>query len=397
VPRRRATQILSAVCAALVVALAVVAGSPAGRSTDEAASRWQPIASLDHSAHGNRLTAGAWAAGRAWFVLSSIRGITVTSARPRQGTLASLQTTRITTPLAWYPLVVGAGLAYNTTKSSSGLAPFLTSGKVGAPDAPSPEPLTPNKGIPVAAVRVEDRIVWALAGGVPFGGSGAYRMKLSLCCDEAGGVVDLTSRTGIRPSPRPGDMTLGVDAKRRLWLAWGDKDGTQMIELDVDTLEPRARKPAVAPMRGGYSVKLVCARTCRTVATGSERKPTGGSAQFIATWAPGERTVTRIALPPAADGSHQHPILVAAGYRGDRLAVAYRQDSDNRSTLKVVAGDERGRRARLAGSVDLPRLYSGLPMWIGSAAAFTPSGFAFAQPYSGGSKARVIATLVPLR
>jgi hypothetical protein len=88
---------------------------------------------------------------------------------------------------------------------------------------------------------------------------------------------------------------------------------------------------------------------------------------------------------------------VAAGYRGDRLAVAYRQDSGNRSTLKVVIGDARGRHARLAGSVDLPRVYSGLPMWIGWAAAFTPSGFAYAQSYSGGSKARVIATLVPLR
>jgi hypothetical protein len=330
-------------------------------------------------------------------VLSSVRGITVTSAVPRTAGLAALETTRIKAPLNWYPLVVGSELAHNTTRSSSGLSPFLASGKVGASEQPSPEPLATNKGIPVAATRVDDRIVWALAGGVPFGGSGGYRMKLSICCDQAGGVVDLTSRMGIRPSPRPGDMTLGVDAERRLWLAWGDRVGAQMIELDVDTLEPRTRKPAVAPMRSYGSVKLACARTCRAVAMGSEPNPGGGSAQFIATWAPGERSVTRLALPPASDGSQRHPIFVAADYRGDRLAVAYRQDSDNRSTLNVVVGDARGRHARLAGSVDMPTLYSGARMWIGSAAAFTPSAFAFAQPYSGGSKVRVLATVVPLR
>jgi hypothetical protein len=91
--------------------------------------------------------------------------------------------------------------------------------------------------------------------------------------------------------------------------------------------------------------------------------------------------------------------LLAADYRGDRLAVAYRQGStDQGATLRVVIGDARGNRARPAGSVEMPGRYSGLPMWLGSAGAFTPSGFAFAQSYSaGGARARVIATVVPLR
>jgi hypothetical protein len=391
------TAVRAVVAVQVAAALALVAVAAPTAEGGTAAPRWQPVRSLDHGSHGNRLVGGAWASGRAWFVLGSLRGLTVTSARAGRGGLSSFQTTQVKAPLGFYPLVAGSDIVYSMTRESAGVAPLLANGRVGAAEAPDPDPV--GNGIPVAATRVGGRLVWALALGIPVGGSGAYRMKLRVCCDTAGAVVDLTSRLGIRPSPRPGNLALGVDGQERLWLAWADKDGAQAIELDSETLGPKTQKPFVAPAFGAPDFELACARTCRMVISASQPSPEGGRTGFLATWAAGERSLTRIALPADPEGAHRHPTLLAADYLGNRLAVAYRQGStDHGPTLKVVAGDVRGARARPLGSAAMPGRYEGLPMGLGSAAAFTSAGFVFAQTYSNwGAKGRVLATVVPLR
>jgi hypothetical protein len=253
-------------------------------------------------------------------------------------------------------------------------------------------------GIPVTAARVGERIVWALAGGVPIGEGINFRTTLHACCDEAGATVDLSSLITRRPAPR--SHALGIDAKGRVWLAWlndfGRRGTARVVELDPTTLARKTAKALDTPVTGVTALKLVCAASCRLVIQAGEPRPQGrGFRGYLATWAPGERSIARLDLGDDPDA--EHPTLVDAGYRSGRLAVAYLQGSPS-PELKIVVGDGRGARARIAGSVQIPALFSGAQMWIGTVGAFTPSGFAFAQAYSnGGAKVRVLATVVPLR
>ena len=382
---------------------AVIAGAPGEAAPSYVAAKpsLQHLSSLDHSTHGSRLTNVAWAAGRAWFVVGSLRGITIASARVQGTTLASQATTRTQVPLGWYPIVVGSDVLYSTTRRSSGISELLANGKVGPAKAASPEPMETEKGVPVAAVRLGSRLVWALAGGVPIGDGMNFKTTLATCCDDTGAAVDLTSLITSRPAPR--DHALGVDSQGRIWLAWIDHFGAhgeaRIVQLDPTTLARQTSKALVAPVSGPLGLKLACAATCRLVLLAGERRSAGGYRQYLASWAPGERSPTRINLEPDPEGWHEHPWLLAADYRSGRLAVAYTQGSSDRGpTLKVVVGDARGNRARPAGTVKLPGRFSGLAMWSFSDGAFTPAGFVFAQEYSNaGSRVVVAATVVPLR
>jgi hypothetical protein len=394
---------LSTTVVAVALALAAAGGSAASSGSTSApvsTARLQPLPSLDHSGHGHRLVTVASAAGRAWFAVGSLRGLTVVSARASGRRLASLVTTRVQAPLSWYPLVVGSDLLYSTTRSSAGVAPLGTAGKVGAADAASPDPMASKLGIPVAAARLRDRLIWALAGGVRIGDGLNFRPTLAVCCTASGSPVDLTSLITSRPAPR--DHVLGVDARGRPWLAWLDRFGpraqVRIVRLDPTTLARTTRKALVAPVARPSALRLACAATCRLALQASERDPRGGYSQFIATWAPGEKSSTRVRVAPVLKEAQENPQLVAASYRSGRLAVAYLQQTSVASrALNVVVGDARGNRARLRGSVELPERYSGLPMWSLPLGAFAPRSFVAALAYSTwGSKVRVVATAVPL-
>jgi hypothetical protein len=386
----------------LVVTAPPAPASGVAQSDRAAQPRWQHLPSLDHSGHGNRLTNLAWSAGRAWLVVGSLRGLTVASPRPSGGALGSAQTTKIAAPLGWYPLVVGSDLLYSTARGASGISRLLPNGKVAPAVAASPEPMAAEKGIPVAAASVRGRLIWALAGGIPIGEGMSFKTTLAACCDASGAAVDLTSLITSRPAPR--DHAIGVDAKGRVWLAWLDNFGrnaqVRMVELDSTTLARRTPKALVAPIPRASRFRLACGQACRLVVQAGEPRPAGGFREYVASWAPGERAATRLALPVDKDGAYEHPALLAADYRGSRLAIAYMQgSSDHGATLKILVGDARAAKARVGGSVEMPGRFEGRALWSFSAGAFTPSGFVFAQTYASnfGARVVVVATAVPLR
>lgn len=396
---------------ALTAAMATASVSTAGRATASRAAeagRWQALPGLELG-HGQALTHVAWASGRAWFVVGAETKLTVASARARGSALASFETTRVNAPLGWYPIVLGADVLYSTTRTTSGVARLLPSGKVGAVEAASPEPMTGKVGVPVAATRVDDRIVWALAGGVPVGHGGNYKPSLWVCCDEEGAARDLTSLITPLVSSPPRGHALGTDARGRLWLAWHDgpvgRGEIRAVELEPATLAPRTSKATAAPVArpappslSTERLALACATTCRLVLGSYHRLPSGGNGTRIVTWALGERSATPVDLPRDRAGAYLHPLLVASAFRGGKLAIAYRQDSSEGRTLKVVVGDARGRHPRQLGSVELPESSRGVPIYTFHAGAFAPGGFVFGQMYSDyGTRGHVLATVVPLR
>lgn len=409
-------RLLRLASALVTLALVAISSAAAGSASDaaarerQAAPSWQHLPALDHG-HGAGLTAAAWSAGRLWFVVGSRRQLLVSSARVASGALTSHQTTRAQAPLSWYPLVVGAEVAYSASRSALGVAPLLPNGRLGPTATPSPDPLESNVGYPVAAARIGERIVWVLMGGRPVGEGLNFRPTLQVCCDETGVPRNLSDLATLRMQSPPRAHSLGLDAKGRMWLAWVDgrrgRAEVRMVELDPSTLAPRTRRALIAPIqRVAYphtrtqALPLVCAATCRVVVSSSHDLPTGGGVTRIATWAPGERAATIVDLPRAAAGDHDDALLVAAAVRGGKLAIAYRQDvSEPRARLlRVVIGDAQGRSTKLVGSVSLPEKSRGQPIWLFSAGAFSPTGFVFGQSYSNyGRRGHVLATVIPLR
>lgn len=385
--------------------LAAVGAPASGAPREPAESRWQEVPNLELG-HGRALAGAAWAAGRAWFLVGSQKSLTVSSARARAGGLAGFETTQIRASLAWYPLVVGTDVVYPATNTSTTVTPLLANGKVGPATAPEPEPMASKLGVPVAAVRLGDRTIWALAGGRLASPTGlSYKPTLAVCCDGAGEPRNLTSLiTASVRSPARGHA-MGVDGQGRIWLAWVDGRlafaEARVVQLDPVTLAPVTRKALVAPIPrvvgpaiSTQDVVLACAAVCRLVVGSYYSKPSGGAGTRIVTWAPGETSATAVDLAATS-----RPSVVAAAFRSGRLAIAYTEwSSSGEPTLKVVVGDARGKRTRPAGSIVVPRRSRGRPLYTFFAGAFTAPGLVYAQMYSNfGQRGHVLATVVPLR
>ena len=247
---------------------------------------------------------------------------------------------------------------------------LLQDGGLGAPSAVPLDPrrIAPQHQIgPVDSVRLGDRTIWALPGWTR---QSNPRAVFWVCCAEDGSPRELTGLIDRASPPRP--VHLGLDGRGRLWLAWHDRSGVKIVELDAATLSPRTAA-VKAPGRSVERFELVCAAACRLVI---EAFDTG-----IQSWAPGERSPTRIAK--ARPRTQSVPWLLAAAYRSGRLVVAYEGIGAGHGTLRVVRGDARGARSRLVGTIAHPALG---PM---THAAFVPAGLLAVTPKTPGGPSAV--------
>ena len=145
-------------------------------------------------------------------------------------------------------------------------------------------------------------------------------------------------------------MRVGIDA-----TSWANRRGygrfarnviRRLVELDPDTLSPRTSKTFVAPAPDSWlRPQLVCGDLCRVVIA-----DLGGD---IFTWAPGERSATRMRL-----GTRRLPAtLLDASFRSGNLVVAsaktlrLRRPPWSVEQITIVRGDARGSRARRVASV----------------------------------------------
>ena len=343
------------------ISAVVVATSIAGAAPVAQKPQWQLIPGV-RSDFGEGNVVLGWASNRAWIGATSARGMAVTSVRVSGGNLSAFMTTSVgATPHT--RLVVGSDLVYWTEQPGPSLQAreLLANGGLGAPGAVplDLDQFAPQQGIgPVAAVRLGERTVWALPGGTK---QFNPRAVLWVCCAEDGAARDLTGLIDRASVPRP--VHLGLDERGRLWLAWHDRSGVKVVELDPATLAPRT-KPLEAPGRGVERFELVCAAVCRLVI---EALNTG-----IHSWAPGERSPTVIAK--AQPAVQRFPRLFAAAYRSGDVVVAYEAISPDSGRVRVVRGDARGARPRLAGTS------ARLSVSLHTHAVFVPAGLLAVTP-----------------
>lgn len=312
-----------------------------------------------------------WASNRAWVSLNvGSDQMRVTSAAISGRGLGAFKAARFNASLQ-VRVIAGSELVYSVSDSDTGAISLvarqlLESGGLGPPGAVPLDTtkIAPNQFIfPQAAVRVGERTVWALPGGTrAFNPTATFWV----CCATDGSARDLTRFIDRASGPRP--VRLGLDGRGRLWLAWHDRGGTKVVELDPSSLLPRTSRPIVAPVRVVERFDLACAAACRLVLEGIR---TG-----IYSWAPGERSPTRIARIAKVVGSARAPRLLAAAYRSGRLAVAY-VPLNAPYGVRVVRGDARGARPRLVGRLK--------PTADGSEAvlahaAFVPAGLVAVTP-----------------
>jgi hypothetical protein len=355
---------------AAAVALAVTAAaSIAGASPHESAAaaakqpKWQLIPGV-RSDFGEGNVVLGWASSRAWVAATSTRGMAVTGANVSRGTLHAFKTTSVGAS-SQTRLLVESELVYWAespgAQASLQARQLLANGGLGTPSAVPLEldQMAPQIQIgPAAAVRVGDRIVWALPGGTK---QFNPRAVLWVCCAEDGAAVDLTRLIDRASVPRP--VHLGLDDRRRLWLAWHDRSGVKLVELDPATLAPRG-KAIEAPGSGVERFELVCAASCRLVI---ESFNTG-----IQSWVPGERSPTVVAK--AQPAMQRYPRLFAAAYRSGSLVIAYEPIWPDSGRIRVVRGDARGARARLVGSS------ARLSVSLHTHAVFVPAGLLAVTP-----------------
>jgi hypothetical protein len=259
--------------------------------------------------------------------------------------------------------------------------------------------------------RTGDRVVWAL-GGMPdchsIGGCPGFYL---VCCSKSGAAVDLTRLIDRRQNLMRYTLRMSEDARGHLWLAWLDNSQyrhaargvPRMLELDASTLAPRS--PALAPPGVvADRVELVCASTCRVVA-----QTAGGD---IVSWAPGERSATRVAAHWERGKYGDGPAwLVAAAYRSGHLVVAYwgdkgktiYADTSVRNDIRVARGDARGARAQIVGAIPVANTWP--PQNVSSEIAdpviygsFAPGGLVALETfrYTPGGSSPVAAAVVPL-
>jgi hypothetical protein len=359
------------------VAVAAVFGVALSATTLSAAPDartppWQTIPGV-RADLGHGTSALGWASGRLWFAPNTERDVMpVTSATVGSGRFRGFKTSRHDIS-PYVRLIVGSELVYSLPGNDASRLQsrqLLPSGGLGPPSAVPLDlkTIAPNHAIsPQAAIRVGDRTVWALPGETREFNS---RAVLWVCCAADGSARELTGLIDRTSPPRP--VRLGLDGSGRLWLAWHDRCCVKILGLDSTTLVPRAAKATVAPGRGVERLDMVCTATCRLVI-----EHFGG----IHSWAPGERSPTRI----AGIQRTLAPRLLAAAMRSGKLVVAY-----GTIEVRVVRGNARGARSRLVGRSPLQVLPT-------NQAVFVPAGLVAITrkgPYEG--QVGVLIDLVPV-
>ena len=353
--RRRATRTGLVAVAAWSAAAMLVVGAAETAPAAQGKSEWQlfPGAKMDV---GRPLLAFGWAANRVWVVTPNNDDPILRSARVSGSALADFMATRVPADTSrLFPIADGALVLGDVQRNNTHLtAPLLANGRLGASKAVADDllarareraPRLDGVGI-VDGVRAGDRTVWALGGG-----GTDKKSYLLACCSESGAASDVIKRTSAVLL----FLQLGVDARGRVWLAWLDTAGyaaargvPRLVELDPSTLALRAE--LAVPGLIADRLELACAASCRVVAQ--------SAAGDIVSWAPGERSPTRVAShynwPKGAAQPYPYPaFLLAASYRSGRLVVAYRQRSRGRAgrdEIRVVRGDTRGARSRVVGA-----------------------------------------------
>jgi hypothetical protein len=354
-----------------------------------------------------------WAAGRTWFVVEGVQGdVTLYSARVGTGGLTSV----VPTPQGqneWLSdsFVVGASLVnccvQRQSTGGSSLGALLANGRLAGwgPLPGDPEKIVQDAGftpadqtqarwIAVAAATVGGREVWAM-GGKTCPGSGSHQCTingggfswLAVCCTAAGEATNLTSLLTSQTRAGATDVSMGVDAAHRLWLAWLDGATShpgvafKLVQLDPATLKPVSTQvldhtllydSAGAGPAGSASFAFACSDTCRLVYQGLFGASSwDGKSPPTSLWKNDFRRDT---------GGH----LLGAGSRGGGLDVANFANKvanapDNGYRLTLEHGDASGRSLHALGSIDLqPTLPNGPTHVLGLQGVpetiFTPEG-----------------------
>ncbi len=396
------------VAAAAVAVGATAAGATPGVSASAAAKpNWLVIPAFWPADSGTNVVGSA--SGRGWIGFARGDGdsrSTLLGSLRRVG--GKLSFAKAVLPRSQPPMMIlGSNLVYHLPDASGDpgalrTAPLLANGSVGVPKAvpDDPESIPPQQYNPGVydGIHVDDRFVWVLTG---------YKPRLSpvtdflwACCTSAGELMDLSR---FIDHERVMDfLQLGRDAKGRLWLAWLDAiprkvwGAVRMVELDPDTLAPRTPKTFVAPAPDSWMrPRLVCADLCRMV-----MDDLGGD---IFTWAPGERSATRMYLGTREN----HATLLDASFRNGNLVVASETSRQlhrppwNVQEITLVRGDTRGSHSRRAGSIAPAPFGPSSPFqWRPPVdAAFVPGGLVFFKKYyhfREPNQTRVLAGFLPL-
>ena len=336
------------VLTALSMAATLVFGAAQTAPAAETKTKWQVLPGVTHNGVQPLLAFG-WASNRVWIVTVPRDVPTLVSAHVSGSRLTGLVKTRIPAELTLISIVDGQ-LVFDRGNGDSRkvmTAPLLANGQLGATQVVSDELLARGKEVApklagvsiLAGAGAGGRTVWALSGGEEARGIGGAPQFFLACCSESGAAVDLTRfierRTGV-------DFArIGRDTRGRIWLAWLDRrdySGAQrgyprIIELDRSTLAPRSKAAAI-PGVVADNFALACAVSCRVVAQ--------SAAGDLVSWAPGERSPTRV-VSHTRSGVYTYPaVLLAAAYRSGRLVVAYHDAKYTRS----APGGEITRRPR---------------------------------------------------
>jgi len=417
-------------------AFGVLLAAPAEGSAPAAKARspWRLFGSTT-TPEGGAVLVPTWAANRVWILASEGDHGTLASARVSGRTLTSFETQRLSAgtvrgvtgqsrdSFVDGRLIVKTG--DGRLEDSVATARLLPDGRRGASE-PAPDDLLARakEAVPQVegiaahnAVRVRNRIVWALLGAPPARGFSDSRNYFLACCSESGAAVDLTRFKGTLRDPAPLLPRGGWDARKRLWLAWLDQRDSpsavlgvpRILELDASTLAPRSQALAVPGVRA-TRFELVCASTCRIVA-----QTTRGE---IVSWAPGERSPTLIAKgwrPRNIPGVLPQTQLLAADYRSGHLVVGFHgdrgktgfSDASVHDEIRVVRGDGRGAHARQVGSA-IRVANEWPPGNVGSPPAgplvfgtFAPGGLVVVEQFQftrrPGGSAPLLGAVVPFR
>ena len=302
-------------------------------------------------------------------------------------------------------LILGSELLYHPPHISGkggalASVPLLANGRVGASGAVpgDPEPKVSQEYDPRVfdAIRIGARTVWLIGGGETRG-INSRQPRLWACCTGTGEARELTSPVFAR-TPNAHSAQLGLDAGG-FWLAWSNP--ARMVELDPATLAPRTA-PSVIPGGTPDKLTLLCDIACRVVEYDS------GTTAGIFSWAPGERSRTRIVRPMRRGLYTIAPNILAASYRAGGLTVAYALPNGNPRTgaslVRVVRGDARGSRGRVVGSTEIPWSIPPPPRntgrnvayLTGAYATFIPAGLVAVGLFEGTSRSLAVGAFVPL-